>query len=121
MPSRFSLGKTFHALERAIDIAQQRHTLIAGNISNMETPGYRAKEIDFETVLGKALESNRDVNLVKTNPRHIGSTVNLAQGVESFEEEGEWNGYNWVNIDKEITKLIENNLRYKTAAERAII
>ena len=39
------------------------------------------------------------------------------QGIETFEEKGEWNGYNWVNIDKEMTKLTENNLIYREAVE----
>ena len=42
---------------------------------------------------------------------------NSAHRVEPFEEQGQWNGYNWVNIDKEMTKLIENNLMYRTTVE----
>jgi flagellar basal body rod protein FlgB len=37
--------------------------------------------------------------------------------VEPFEQEGEWNGFNWVEIDKEMTKLTENSLVYRTAIE----
>jgi flagellar basal body rod protein FlgB len=37
--------------------------------------------------------------------------------IEPYEEQGEWNGYNWANIDSEMTKLTENNLVYRTAVE----
>jgi len=36
---------------------------------------------------------------------------------EIFEEEGVWNGYNWVNVDRVVTKMTENNLIYRTATE----
>ncbi len=117
MPDKLSFGKTFLALERVINIAQQRHTHIASNISNLDTPNYRAKDIDFKTALAKALESGHGANLVRTNPGHIDSMMNSAHRVEPFEEKGEWTGFNWVNIDKEMTRLTENNLIYRTATE----
>jgi flagellar basal body rod protein FlgB len=42
---------------------------------------------------------------------------NGGQMIEPYEEQGEWNGYNWANIDSEMTKLTENNLVYRTAVE----
>jgi flagellar basal body rod protein FlgB len=47
----------------------------------------------------------------------MGPKMDGAQQAEPFEDEGEWNGYNWINIDREMTKLIENNLQYRTATE----
>ncbi|MBW1732243.1 MAG: flagellar basal body rod protein FlgB [Deltaproteobacteria bacterium] len=117
MPSELSFANTFRALERAIDIAHKRHGLIAGNISNLETPGYRAKEIDFRAALDKALEHDSGIRLRRDDPRHMESGAISGRDFESFEEQGEWNGYNWVNIDREMTKLIENNLRYRAANE----
>jgi len=117
MPDKLSFGKTFLALEQAIRISQQRHSLISSNISNIDTSNYKAKDIDFKAALSQALESDQEINLVRTNPRHIGSRTNPSHRVEPFEEKGEWNGYNWVNIDKEMTKLMENNLMYRTSIE----
>jgi len=117
MADRLSFTKTFLALERAIGIAKQRHNHITSNISNLDTPNYRAKDIDFKTALAQALESGHEINLVRTNPGHIDSGMNSAHRVEPFEEKGEWTGFNWVNIDREMTKLIENNLIYRTATE----
>jgi flagellar basal-body rod protein FlgB len=117
MPDNLSFAKTFHALERAISIAQQRNTYITSNISNIDTPGYKPKDIDFKRELASALETNRTVDLEKTDPRHISFEDNGRQIVEPDEEEREWNGYNWVNIDKEMTKLSENNLIYRSAVE----
>jgi flagellar basal-body rod protein FlgB len=117
MPDPLSFENTFFALEKAIDIAQQRHTTIASNISNLETPYYKAKEIDFKSTLAQALQSNHGVRLVRTNPGHIDSGEEPMGEVEAIEEEGKWNGFNWVDIDTEMAKLMENNLIYRTTIE----
>jgi flagellar basal-body rod protein FlgB len=117
MPEKLSFKKTFHALENALNITQQRHKVIAGNISNLDTPNYKAKEIDFKSALTRALESDHQMNLVRTNPGHIDLKRNSAPGVEPFEDESEWNGFNWVDIDREMLKLTENNLIYRTTTE----
>ena len=117
MPNNLSFNKTFRALENAISITQQRHTLIAGNISNLDTPGFRAKDIDFKTAMARALESGSELNLTKTNPKHIDVGADAAHRIEPFEEEGEYDGINWVNIDNEMRKLTENKLMYRTAVE----
>ena len=117
MPNKLSFNKIFNALERAISITQQRHSLISSNISNLETSNYKAKEIDFKAALAKTLESDCAINLARTNSRHMRQGTSSPHSIEPFEETGEWNGYNWVDIDKEMTRLAENNLRYRTATE----
>jgi len=117
MPDKLSFSKTFQALEHAISISQKRHDLIASNISNIDTSGYKAKDVDFKTTLARALESGHEADLARTNPRHIGLEMGNTAGVETTEDKGEWNGYNWLNIDKEMTKLTENNLIYKASVE----
>ena len=117
MPDKLSFGKTFHALEKAISIAQQRNAIISSNISNLDTPGYKTKDINFKSELARALETNHKTDLTRTDPRHISMQMNGDQMMETFEDQGEWNGYNWANIDTEMTKLTENNLVYRTAVE----
>ena len=117
MPDKLSFGNTFYALEKAISIAQKRNEVITSNISNLDTPGYKSKDVNFKSELAKALETNNQKDLVRTNSRHISMQNSGGQDIESYEEQGEWNGYNWANIDSEMTKLTENNLVYRTAVE----
>jgi flagellar basal-body rod protein FlgB len=117
MPDKLSFGKTFYALEKAISIAQQRNELITSNISNLETPGYKSKDINFKNELARALETKYKTDLAKTDPRHISMQMSGDQMIEPYEEQGKWNGYNWADIDTEMTKLTENNLVYRTAVE----
>jgi flagellar basal-body rod protein FlgB len=117
MSDKLSFGKTFYALEKAIGIAQQRNAVITSNISNLDTPGYKPKDINFKSELARALETNHKNDLARTDPRHISMQMNGDQMIEPYEEQGEWNGYNWADIDGEMTKLTENNLVYRTAVE----
>lgn len=117
MSDKLSFGKTFYALEKAIGIAQQRNAVITSNISNLDTPGYKPKDINFKSELARALETNHKKDLARTDPRHISMQMNGDQMIEPYEEQGEWNGYNWADIDSEMTKLTENNLVYRTAVE----
>ena len=117
MADKLSFGNTFNALEKAISIAQKRNSVITSNISNLDTPGYKPKDINFKNELAKALETNPKQDLARTDPRHISMQMNSDRMIEPYEEQGEWNGYNWANIDSEMTKLTENNLVYRTAVE----
>ena len=108
MPIKSLFGKTFHAIETSLDITTERHGLITSNIANLDTPGYRAKDIDFKNALKDAVEGT-SVDLARTNPRHFGTKVCYQESPSS--------GTHSVDIDKEMSKLAENNLRYRVSAE----
>jgi len=108
MPINSLFGKTFHAIETSLDIAKERHGLITSNIANLDTPGYRAKDIDFRDALKDALEGT-SVDLFRTNPRHFGSKISYPEPPLS--------GSDSINIDKEMSKFAENNLRYRASVE----
>ncbi|HWP84999.1 MAG TPA: flagellar basal body protein, partial [Terriglobia bacterium] len=42
-------------LEEVLDLASRRHALIASNLANLDTPGYRTRDIRFEDELRNAL------------------------------------------------------------------
>lgn len=51
---------TIPALEQTITFAQRRHELLAGNLANLDTPGYRARDLsvaDFQTALAESVRN----------------------------------------------------------------
>jgi flagellar basal-body rod protein FlgB len=46
------------ALSKAMDGSQMRQQAIAQNIANADTPGYRRVDVDFESALRDALQTN---------------------------------------------------------------
>jgi flagellar basal-body rod protein FlgB len=53
----------------ALKVRNRRSEIIASNLANADTPGYKAKDIDFKQILHSA-EQNR-VRVHTTNQRHI--------------------------------------------------
>jgi flagellar basal-body rod protein FlgB len=45
-------------LQRVLDLRSQQHALTASNLANSETPGYRAKMLDFEKILGDVFDES---------------------------------------------------------------
>ncbi len=48
---------TIPALEQTLSFSQKRHELLAGNLANLDTPGYRAKDLDvgdFQNALAES-------------------------------------------------------------------
>jgi len=112
-----SFQRTFRLIEKAIGIAHRRHSVIAGNLSNLDTPGYRGKDINFKTALEQALTREQTPGMSTTHPKHINSSGRFPDKTEVTEEEGEWNGINYVNVDEAMVKLTENTLIYRSATE----
>lgn len=111
-------NQTFQALESAIDISQKRQGVIAGNISNLNTPGYQAKEIDFKTALKSAMDvDGKSTALSRTDARHFTDVSGPGGTVEIHDDPGSFDGLNWVGVDNEMKKLMENKLVYQTAVE----
>ncbi len=61
---------------KALDFRAYRQKMISSNIANVDTPYYRSRDIRFEDILkneAKKLhgETNRNLELAKTNPLHL--------------------------------------------------
>lgn len=117
MFDKLSLNKTFRMLENALDITKQRHSILVNNVANLDTPGARAKDIDFKSAMENAMNRDKQAGLTRTNRRHLGMTEGPVSGVDVIEEKGEWNGYNYMDTDQVLLKLTENNLIYRSAVE----
>jgi flagellar basal-body rod protein FlgB len=66
----------------ALDVRGRRTELIANNLANADTPGYKARDIDFRQAMARAAgdKTTQGVHLTTTQAGHIGgaSTVDDA-------------------------------------------
>jgi flagellar basal-body rod protein FlgB len=84
-------------LERYMDLLSVRQKLVASNIANADTPGYRTQDIDFQSEFLKA-----------------------SGGAPSVTEVGDLpvkNDGNNVSLDREARLLSENALRFQVASQ----
>jgi len=93
-----------NVLTQVMDAAALRHRVIAQNIANVNTPGYRRLAVEFENDLAKALAS------ADGNPAHVKPRVVVEDGPERVDG-------NTVDIDREMGALSKNSLLYQAAAQ----
>ena len=58
----------------ALKLRERRTELLATNLANADTPGYKSRDIDFRSALAAAEGQSKGGRLVATQPRHIGAT-----------------------------------------------
>ncbi|MDO9121474.1 MAG: flagellar basal body rod protein FlgB [Anaerolineaceae bacterium] len=98
-----------------------RHQTISSNIANVDTPGYSAKQVDFETTLQRSLNSPKNLtSMAKTNKLHLDSSTSTASFLTTsnraggtYREDG-----NNVDIDTELMDMAETNIKYQAISQR---
>lgn len=53
-------GPVLQGLGQALDLYQSRHRVLAENVANAETTGYRARDLDFGSALTHAFERSEE-------------------------------------------------------------
>ena len=92
-------------LEKMLNVSTTKHKVIANNIANVNTPGYKRMEVSFEDQLSRAIQDAPVSKLVNLQPKIVVSKDKEGSG--SIRNDG-----NNVNIDSEITSLVRNTLSY---------
>jgi flagellar basal-body rod protein FlgB len=89
------------ALERAISGAAMRQEVLANNLANAETPGFKRSDVDFQSTLAQAMKSG-DANAIEstTFSPEVDQTTMRADG-------------NGVDIDVESANMAKNGLNYE--------
>ncbi len=108
----------FTMLEKSLDFRTRRNALLGANVANLETPGYKAKDLVFEKALGNAMRAHEPGPLRVTNPRHMDGRPLIPldlvkpQVIRTASAEASLDG-NTVNLETEMAKLAENQLAYQ--------
>jgi flagellar basal-body rod protein FlgB len=72
-----SFAQSVDILHRAISANTVRRNVIADNIANADTPGFKRTTVNFESELKRALEENNRrpaLELEQTNPKHFSNS-----------------------------------------------
>ena len=99
-------------LTKAADASWKRETVISNNIANVNTPGYKRKDLNFQGVLTEELGRCKhesldskvsDVDLSRLDPQIYVDSANYSYRMD---------GYN-VDIDTENVELASEQIRYE--------
>ena len=101
-----------NVMDKTADASWTRNEVIANNIANVNTPGYKREDIAFERELSRALGNSRyktmdakvsDLNLKRLKPRVVKDYSNFSYRLDG----------NNVDIDTENVTLAANQIKYQ--------
>ena len=104
---------TTDALATSLRMRDIRHKVTSSNIANAETPGYKAKVVDFEDTLQRALDLEASREKGVPGP----SIQNVQADVYDNPEINVANDNNTVDLEREMANLQENTILYKAALQ----
>jgi flagellar basal-body rod protein FlgB len=90
-------------LENYLSLTNQRETVITSNMANVDTPGYRTKDVDFQRELSRAMAAPEG----STPPAAVRDVSGLLERPDG----------NNVDIDREAMKLSEVQLQYQMGTQ----
>ena len=93
---------TMDTIYSALRGLSARQKVTADNIANIQTPGFLAGKVDFESSLQRAIKTG--------NPD--AATIHTGRSVAPTRQDG-----NNVNLDDETLTMVDTNLRYQTMVE----
>ncbi|QGP92834.1 Flagellar basal body rod protein FlgB [Neomoorella glycerini] len=108
-----------YVLEKALDTATLRQRVIAHNIANVNTPGFKRYEVSFEEKLSQALGLEPGLPLYRTNPYHLPAAgSDLTPEVNQDNSTSMRQDGNNVDIDREMVDLAQNSLNFNFATQQ---
>lgn len=114
-----TFDKAFGIHQYTIDARSRRAELLAENIANADTPGYQARDVDFNAVLEQAAgRQNPSLGLTRTNESHLMGSSSLDVGVMyRTPDQIDTGDGNSVDVNKERTAYMQNAIEYQASLE----
>ena len=114
-----SKNSLLNLADRAMGLAVRRQALIASNLANIDTPGYRTQDLDFEQALKAALGQGQGQSLPmdRTHGSHLGGDIGSSTAItHPGKPVSERNDGNDVSLDRESMLLARTQSNYQVAA-----
>ena len=103
--------------QAALKVQSKRMEVLANNLANVDTPNYKARDIDFKAALAAATGNNSDssVKLATTNAEHISTepSTDASAGLRYRVPLAPSLDGNTVDAQQEQAAFAENTVRYQ--------
>jgi len=109
-----SFDKALGNLPQDLGVYARRSTVLASNIANADTPGYKARDIDFRSVLAKA--GGRQLSLKTTQGAHLGGKSSALAGEKLLYRTPNMPSMDGNTVDSQVetTEFTKNSMRYQS-------
>jgi flagellar basal-body rod protein FlgB len=99
-----------------MSLSALRQKLISSNVANASTPGYQARDIDFQEEFNKATDKSDHLAGATTHSNHLPLGQHRDRPPEIQKDKVTGSDLNSVDVDREVSNLAQNELRYTMAA-----
>jgi flagellar basal-body rod protein FlgB len=112
-------GNHIQLTAKVLDLRLERQNIVMGNISNVDTPEYKARRLEFEDKLQQALNHDARGKMTRTQQSHLPAVFSAdgfqGDGIKDFKARHVY-GEDSVDMDKEIAIMGKNGLMYNALA-----
>lgn len=106
------IDRHFGISPQALEVRAQRFQLISANLANADTPGYKARDIDFAQALSQARAGDR--GNTRTHPAHIEMSNASYDLKYRVPVQSSLDG-NSVETEQEHSAFMDNAIRYQAS------
>ncbi|MGE0609191.1 MAG: flagellar basal body rod protein FlgB [Pirellulales bacterium] len=105
---------TIPVLEQVVNFSQARHTVLAGNIANLDTPGYKTRDLSpesFQARLREAIIERDSVGTAGEGSSHgdpFQATTSNLHGIVRHDEGN-------VGMERQVTEMAKNQMQHNLA------
>lgn len=103
------------ALGRQLTVAVAKQSVAAGNLANLDTPGYKTRDVSFDDMLAQQVESS--AAMAVTRPGHLTGSADAAPAHDVSEVDGlatRRDGNN-VGLDRELLSMSRASTDFSAA------
>lgn len=110
-----NFNSAFGIHEQALKLRSQRSEVLANNIANADTPGYKAKDIDFKSVLQSAQDNVSAMQT--TNANHFSEGLDESGQAEMLFKNPQQPSVdgNTVEVHEEKAEFLKNALQFQAS------
>ena len=109
--------KGFELHTQGMILRAQRAEVIASNIANADTPGYKARGMNFQQAMQQASQQ-RQMGMSKTNAKHFDVRIELNNNVDfRVPDQPDTGDGNTVDVQVERNLYLENSLKYQAGVQ----
>jgi len=109
--------KAFGLHPQSLALRSKQAEVIAGNIANADTPGYKAKGMDFQKMLSQAAK-NQQSGMSRTHEKHFDVRIESNNGLEfRIPNQPDTGDGNTVDVQVERNLYLDNSMHYQASLQ----
>jgi len=114
-----SLDRMLGVHQHALNVRNERMEVISGNLANANTPGYKARDIDFQKAMRTAQSGQGNLSqssMVTTHNNHMKGSSSMQSDIEfRIPNQPDTGDGNTVDVQAERNKFLDAGMRYETS------